>query len=85
MCMAAILVMWPQLLQQIWVPLTHEGSICDLTAVCPVASGQKLFETRASVYETLCPQHMLAPKDGQIFKGPWHQKSFTEVVQKLIR
>ena len=29
------------------VSLSHEGSIYNLTSVCPVASGQKLFDTRA--------------------------------------
>ena len=35
-----------------------------------------LIITRAGVYETLCPEHMLAPK-GNLEK--------TEYVQKLIR
>ena len=44
MGMVAILVMWPQLFWKIWVPLSHEDLIYDLTSICLVASGQKLFE-----------------------------------------
>ena len=54
MGIAAISVICPQLFRYIWVPLSHEGSICNLTLVCPVALGQKLFEINEIMDQGFC-------------------------------
>ena len=43
MGMAAILVMWPEPFEQIFVPPSYGGSIWNLASIGPVASEEKMF------------------------------------------
>ena len=44
MGMAAILVMWPGPVEQIFVPQSHGGSIWNLILIGLVVSAEKMFE-----------------------------------------
>ena len=44
MDIAAILVMWPGLFEQIFVPLSHRSSMWNLTLIDPVVSEEKMFK-----------------------------------------
>ena len=46
MGMAAILVMWPGLFEQIFVPPSHGDSIWNLASIGPVVSEDKMFKER---------------------------------------
>ena len=43
MGMAAILVMWPGLFEQTFVPLSHKKSIRNFILIGPVVSKEKMF------------------------------------------
>ena len=44
MGMAAILVMWPGLFEQTFVPLSHKKSIRNFILIGPVVSKEKMFK-----------------------------------------
>ena len=44
MGMAAILVMWPGLCEQTFVPSSHGDSLWNLASICPVVSEEKMFK-----------------------------------------
>ena len=44
MGMVAILVMWPRLFEQTFVPPSHGSSIWNLVSIGPVVSGEKMFK-----------------------------------------
>ena len=44
MGMTAILVMWPRLFEQTFIPPSHEGSIWNLTLTGQEVSDEKMFE-----------------------------------------
>ena len=44
MDMAAILVLWPGLFEQTFVPPSEGGSIWNLASIGPVVSEEKMFE-----------------------------------------
>ena len=41
---AAILVMWPRLFEQIFIPPSHRHSIWNKTLIGPVVSEEKMFK-----------------------------------------
>ena len=44
MCMVAILVMCPRLFEQTFIPLSHGGSILNLTLIGQEVSEEKMFK-----------------------------------------
>ena len=44
MGMAAILVVWPGLFEQTFVPPSHGDSLWNLASICPVVSEENMFK-----------------------------------------
>ena len=50
MGMAAILIMWPEPVEQFFVPPSHGGSIWNLTLIGAVLSEEKMFENVDNIH-----------------------------------
>ena len=50
MSMAATLVMWPEPVEQTFIPPSHGGSVWNLTLIGPVVSEEKMFENVDNIH-----------------------------------
>ena len=63
MDMVAILVMWPGMFEQTFIPLSHGDSIWNLASINPVVSEEKMLKEcgrQASTYPISSPNEPLA-------------------------